>query len=238
MARRRGSVGSRVKGFDPISEMAGRLGVEAPVKERAKEIFREVEDAKAWPRGPPLLGDRSKVTLYAAACLYVACRNACSPRTLKELAAAACPSAAAGAAISRVEIAKMAMGIRMRLRDEGPGQAPGVGVLSASSYLRRFGARLGLGERGMAAAEEAARRLEQSGLDVRHNAESVASGIIYMAAEGAGFCVTYKGVAAAVGVTGATVSAVCRKLRPHAQMLFGYSVPATIAACCVRPLRV
>uniref|UniRef100_A0A453C997 Uncharacterized protein n=1 Tax=Aegilops tauschii subsp. strangulata TaxID=200361 RepID=A0A453C997_AEGTS len=60
-----------IKGFEEaISDMAARLGLAATIGERAKEVFKKMDDAKAWPRS---LG-RSRGPLAYAACLSIACR--------------------------------------------------------------------------------------------------------------------------------------------------------------------
>ncbi|XP_051210151.1 transcription initiation factor IIB-2-like [Lolium perenne] len=161
---------------------------------------------------------RSSEPLYAA-CLSIACRSKGSPRSLKELASA---TAERGAA-ARVEISRLAKHIRRRLGEEAAGRATGVGVVRASGYMRRFCKLVGMGDGEATAAMEAARRLEESDLEVPHNGESVAAGVVCLGLERAGAerpDVVWA-VAAATGVSTATINNVCRKLRPHAELLFG-----------------
>jgi transcription initiation factor TFIIB len=205
----------RAEGFEAaISGMAARLGLPAAVGERAKEVYRKMEEARAWPHHRPgRVRDRSKGPLYAA-CLSIACRNEGSPRSLRELALAT--------SARKVEIVRMTALVRRRLGEEEAGQATGVGVVSVSSYLRRFGALVGLGEAEEAAALEAARRLEEGALDVRHNAESVAAALVCLALKRAGVRKPgTKDVAAAIGLPKMTIYRVCSRLRPHADLLFG-----------------
>ncbi|KAM3299657.1 hypothetical protein ACQJBY_040924 [Aegilops geniculata] len=201
-----------------ISGMTERLGLAPAVRDRAEEVFRKMEAARAWPRGPGWAKGRSrrdKGRLYAAF-LSIACRNEGSPRSLRELAMAT----ADGSAAARKEIAKLTAHIRKRLGEEEAGLATGVGAVPVYGYLRRFGPLLGLGDREAAAAWEAARRLEEGVLDVRHNAEAVAAAVVCMAMERAGARRHIREVATATGIPYTTVYLVCRKLRPHAALLF------------------
>ncbi|KQK05066.1 hypothetical protein BRADI_2g17760v3 [Brachypodium distachyon] len=210
-----------VEGFEAISAMADRVGIVSAFRERAKVVFRETEEAKACGRRSRAY--RSRGTVYAA-CLAIACRNEGpgSANTLKELAAATGHPAGAGAAMR--EIRRLTGRIRQRLGEEGAAggniKAAGVGAVRASTYVRRFGPLLEMGDRELAVAEEAARRLEESDLD------SVAAGIVYLAANAAPrrpgrVAVSYEDVNAATRVSTSTLFLVCKKLRPHAQMLLG-----------------
>ncbi|KAI5019633.1 hypothetical protein ZWY2020_044521 [Hordeum vulgare] len=214
-----GGDGARAEGFGAsISGMAERLGLAAAVGDRAEEVFRKMEEARAWPRGPGWAKGRSRRDsgrLYAA-CLSIACRNEGSPRSLRELAMAT----ADGSAAARKEIAKLTAHIRKRLGEEEAGQATGVGAVPVSGYLRRFGPLLGLGDREAAAAWEAARRLEGGALEVRHNAEALAAAVVCMALERAGARRHIREVATATGIPYATIYLVCRKMRPHTALLF------------------
>ena len=78
---------SRVEGFEvAISGMAARLGLAAAVGERAKEMYKKMERAKAWHYGRGWTKDRSKGPLAYAACLSIACSTDGSALSLRELA--------------------------------------------------------------------------------------------------------------------------------------------------------
>uniref|UniRef100_A0ACD5T7S9 Uncharacterized protein n=1 Tax=Avena sativa TaxID=4498 RepID=A0ACD5T7S9_AVESA len=204
----------QAEGFEAaISGMATRLGLAASVGKRAKEVFRKMEEARAWPhQRPGWAKDQSKGALYAA-CLSIACRNEGSPRSLRELALAT--------SARKEEIVRMTALIRRWLGEEEAGQATGVGVLTVSSFMRRFSAQVGLGEAESTAALEAARRLEEGVLDVRHNAEFLAAAVICLTLERVGTRKPgVKDVAAAIGLRMETIYRVCRNLRPHADLLF------------------
>jgi transcription initiation factor TFIIB len=212
-----GGDGIRAEGFEAaISGIAARLRLPAAVAERAKEVFRKMEEARAWPRkrkGPDRTKQRSKGAL--AACISIACRSEGSPRSLRELALAT--------AARKDEIVRMTALIRRRLGEEDAGLATGVGVVRASDYICHFCSVLRLGDREAAAAKEAARRLEESGLEVPHIGESVAAAVVCMALERADADrpdVPWV-VSVATGVSAVTINTVCKKLRPHAELLFG-----------------
>ncbi|XBJ06276.1 hypothetical protein VPH35_024920 [Triticum aestivum] len=197
--------------------MTERLGLAPAVRDRAEEVFRKMEAARAWPRGPGWAKGRSrrdKGRLYAA-CLSIACRNEGSPRSLGELALAT----ADGSAAARKEIAKLIAHIRKRLGEEEAGLATGVGAVPVYGYLRRFGPLLGLGDREAAAAAwEAARRLEEGVLDVRHNADAVAAAVVCMAMERAGARRHIREVATATGIPYTTLGR--RRRRRRTRLLF------------------
>ncbi|CAM0954142.1 unnamed protein product [Alopecurus aequalis] len=201
-----------------IASMAGWLGLSATVVERAKKVFRKVEEARAWQgyRGWTKL--RSKELVYAA-CLSIACRNEGSLRSLKELVSAIDEVGAA----ARLQIARLTKHIRGRLGEEVAGRTTGVGLVRASSYLRRFRQVLGMGDEEVVAAKEAVRRLEESDLEVRHTGESIAAAVVCLALEHADADRrnVLRDVAAATGVSTVTINNVCKKLRTHAELLFG-----------------
>ncbi|KAJ1263906.1 hypothetical protein BS78_09G222200 [Paspalum vaginatum] len=192
--------------FRAIADMADRLGLVATIRDRAKDVYKKLDEAKACPRG-------KKRDVFYAACLFVACRNEGKPRTFKELAAATTAGAAA-----KKEIGRMTTVIKKMLGDEA-GQVMDIGVVRAADYMRRFCSRLGMGNQDMRAAEEAARRLD-TGLDVRRNPESVAAAITYMVVLRAGAGKTVRDVSMATGVAEATIKEAHKDLTPHADMLF------------------
>ncbi|CAM0954141.1 unnamed protein product [Alopecurus aequalis] len=208
-----------VEGFvTAISGMAARLGLPTAVGERAKELFRKMEEARAWPHGPGWNKFRSECPLAYAACLSIACRTEGSALTLRELARAT------DGGVAKKDIARLIAHIRRRLGEEeaGPWKSTGTGMVCVSSYVRRFGALVGLRQAESAVALEAARRLEEGVLDVRNNADSLAGAVVCLAVERAGARKpSVEDVAAANGLTKDTIYRVCRSLRPHADLLFG-----------------
>ncbi|XP_047064574.1 transcription initiation factor IIB-like [Lolium rigidum] len=203
--------------FHSIDDMAERLGLAEPIRERAREMYRKLEEAKAFPKGGKC---RNRHALYAA-CLHVACRAAGTPRTFKELASVTGDSATAGIK----DIGRLVKHIKDHLGEEGGAQAAGEMMMSttvrAGDYLRRFGSLLGMGDQEVNAALEAARRLEKN-LDVRRNPDSIAASVIYMAIQRAGADQSIRDVSTATGVSEVTIREVYYKdLRPHAELLFG-----------------
>jgi transcription initiation factor TFIIIB Brf1 subunit/transcription initiation factor TFIIB len=220
-----------VRGFEAaISGMAARLGLAVAVGDRAKEVYRKMDKARAWPHGQGRSKDGIKAQsmgpLAYAACLSIACRSDGSALSLRELA---CAVAADGGAGTRKDIAMLIAHIRRRLGEEEAGQSTGIGMAPCvSTYVSRFGALVRLREEESAAALKAARRLEDGLIDVRHNVDIVAAAVVCMALQraraikpGVKERSRVKDVAAATGVSSMTIYAVCRELRPHAERLFG-----------------
>ncbi|CAM0954146.1 unnamed protein product [Alopecurus aequalis] len=200
-----------VEGFEAaISRMAAAVG------ERAKEVFRKMEEARAWQYGP----GRNKYAAYAA-CLSIACRNEGTARSLRELALATADGGGGAAVASRRwEIARLVAHIRRRLGEEA-GQAAGIGMASVSSFTRRFVTLVGLEESEWTVALEAARRLDDGVLDVRHNVDSLAAAVVCLTLERAGAKrPVLKDVEAATGISDTTIYNVCKKLRDHGDLLF------------------
>jgi hypothetical protein len=169
----------RVRGFEAaISGMAARLGLAANVGDRAKELYRKMDKPKAWPHGPGWSKDRIKGPLAYAACLSIAGRADGSPLSLRELVQAV---AADGDAAAMKDINRFIEHIRKQLGKELAGQSTGVGMAFVSAFVCRFGALVGLCEADSAAALEAARRLEEGIIDVRHNVDILAATVICMA---------------------------------------------------------
>uniref|UniRef100_A0ACD5U8L4 Uncharacterized protein n=1 Tax=Avena sativa TaxID=4498 RepID=A0ACD5U8L4_AVESA len=203
--------------FHSIDDMAERLGLAEAVRDRAREVFRKLEDARAFPKGGKC---RNRKALHAA-CLHVACRAVGTPRTFKELASVTGDSATAGIK----DIGRLVKHIKVHLGEEDGGQAAGEmtmgAVVRAGDYLRRFGSLLGMGDHEVDPALEAARRLEKN-LDVRRNPDSIAAAVIYMAVQRTGAGKSIRDVSAATGVSEITIREVYYKdLTPHADLLFG-----------------
>ncbi|KAL6620625.1 hypothetical protein ACP70R_035764 [Stipagrostis hirtigluma subsp. patula] len=197
---------SLVEAFRAIADMADRLGLVATIRDRAKEVYKKLDEAKTCPRG-------RKRDVFYAACLYVACRNEGKPRTYKELASVTRDGVAA-----KKDVGKMTTLIKKVLGEEA-GQVMDIGVVRAADYLRRFCSLLGMGNQQMRAAQEAAKRLERA-LDVRRNPESIAAAISYMVVQRTGANKTVRDVSMATGVAEGTIKEAHKDLTPHAELLF------------------
>ncbi|KAL5197664.1 hypothetical protein ABZP36_001176 [Zizania latifolia] len=192
--------------FHAISDMADRLGLVATVRDRAKELFKNLEEAnKLCPRG------RKREVAYAA-CLHIACLNEGKPRTLKELA-----SVSHVGKDGRKEIGKVVKIIK-ELLGEQAGQA------MAADYMTRFGSQLGMDRPELLAAKEAARRLEMN-LDVRRSPQSIVAAIIYVVLQRTGADKSVRDVSTATGVAEATIKETCKELSKHTKLLFGFNSP-------------
>jgi transcription initiation factor TFIIB len=206
-----------VPGKHTIDDMAKRLGIAEAIRDRAREIFRKLEDAKVFPKG----GRCRNRDAHYAACLHVACRAAGTPRSFKELALVT----GDGAVTGTKDIGRFVKQIKEHLGEEDGAHAAGQRMMSttvrAGDYICRFGLLLEMGKQEVNAAMEAALRLEKN-LDVRRNPDTIAAAVIYMAIKRAGAEKSIRDVAVATGVGEVTIREVYYKdLNPHAELLFG-----------------
>ncbi|KAM3412316.1 hypothetical protein ACQJBY_003798 [Aegilops geniculata] len=149
--------------------MAGCLGIAPAIQDCAKEVFKKMAKARAWPLVLGKTNHQNNDQLYAA-CLAIACRSEGSPRSINEIA-----SAMAEGSTARREIAKLTACIRKHLGEEGAGLM-GVSVVRALSYLCHFGRQLDMSGHEVTVAKEAARWLEEDNLGVRNTDKSIVVG--------------------------------------------------------------
>ncbi|XP_058009423.1 transcription initiation factor IIB-like [Hevea brasiliensis] len=147
------------KGFEAIASMADGLSIVQPVKIRANEIYKNVVEQKSCK------GRNLNVIL--AACLFIACRESKSPRTLKEICSVA-------DRVSRKELNRTIETIKKHLEI-------GTGTLHASELVRRFCSHLGMKNQAMKAVQEAVENSEE--IDIRRNPKSILAAIIYIVAQ-------------------------------------------------------
>ncbi|EAZ25910.1 hypothetical protein OsJ_09753 [Oryza sativa Japonica Group] len=192
--------------FRAISDMADRLQLVATIRDRAKELFKKMEEAKLCAR----VRNRRRPRTRPASTSRAATRA--TPRTLKELASVMrdCQD--------KKEIGRMERIIRRHLGEEA-GTAMEMGVVRAADYMSRFGSRLGMGKPEVREAQRAAQTLEDK-LDVRRNPESIAAAIIYMVVQRAGAQTSARDVSKASGVAEATIKEACKELSQHEELLF------------------
>ncbi|KAK8672687.1 hypothetical protein V6N13_111051 [Hibiscus sabdariffa] len=144
------------KGFDQITVMGDALGLTAEIKDRACEIYSEVDIMKTC-RG-------RSINSIAAACLFIACKEIGSSRTLNEISAVA-------DGVSKKNINRTSEAIKKQLEVES-------WVLHPRELIRRFCSKLGLENRAIRAVQEAAERAQD--IDIRRSPKSVLAAIIYM----------------------------------------------------------
>ncbi|KAL8137728.1 hypothetical protein V2J09_003729 [Rumex salicifolius] len=146
--------------FNAIADM---LGLAASVKYRASEIFKKAEDQK--------ISKRRNHDAVLAACLYVACSQENTRRTVKEICYVA-------NGISMKDFLRAKKHIVTQLKVE-VGHVE-MGTVQTGDMLRRFCSHLGMNNQSIMAAQEAVENLQTSDqIDVRRNPKSVAVAIIY-----------------------------------------------------------
>lgn len=108
--------------FGAITTMSERLGLVAIINDRAKELYKRVEDQKS-SRG------KNQEALMAA-CLYIACKQEDKPRTVKEICSA-------NGAITKKEIGRAKEYIVKQLGLE-KGQSVEMGTIHAGDFMVSF----------------------------------------------------------------------------------------------------
>lgn len=143
--------------FRTISEMAERLNLVVAIKDRACEIYKEIQDSQS-------IRGRSQAAICGA-CLYIACRQEEKARSFKEIGMGT-------QAATVKEIKKCTAFVVNTLSKQ-------MGVVSAADYVRRFASNLDLKHKFVQAAEEVVRRFDAY-KDKGRSPISVAAGVIFM----------------------------------------------------------
>ncbi|KAK9837177.1 hypothetical protein WJX81_008700 [Elliptochloris bilobata] len=120
--------------FGHIGRLCTALGLVKAIQDRACEVFKQISESKSI-RGRGLAA-------VCAAVVYIACRQESNPRTFKEICAVVSNA-------SKKDIGRCYKFITKELEQD-------MGTIHAADYMRRFGSRLGLANKDMQAAEEAA----------------------------------------------------------------------------------
>lgn len=139
-----------------LAVMGDRLRLTEELKERAAEIYNIVEVYRTC-RG------RSMDSIVAA-CVFIACKENGSSRTLNEIAKAA-------DGVSKKSINRTAAVIKKELEVE-------TWKVQSSDLIERLCSKLGLGNQAIKAVKEAAEKTEY--LDIRRSPKTVLAAIIYM----------------------------------------------------------
>ncbi|OMP12777.1 Transcription factor TFIIB [Corchorus olitorius] len=180
------------EGFKMIENMGDNLGLVRTIKDRACEIFKNVENNKSC-RGRNL-----KATVAAA--LYISCKEIKLSRTLKEISTVAMKD------INRaVEVIKKTMEVEK------------CGSLQPRELVRRFCSKLNMNNQAIKAVQEAV--LEAEELDIRRNPKSVLAAIIYMIDQVSGAARSFKEIAIVAEVAENTVKGSYKDVAPHASKL-------------------
>ncbi|ESO03127.1 hypothetical protein HELRODRAFT_174017 [Helobdella robusta] len=206
--RRTMSSGDRVLtiAFKEITQMAERLNIPYAIADRAKTIFRQVQDSKS-------LKGRSNDTIPSA-CMYIACRQEGVPRTFKELCAV---SKASKRDIGRT------FKLIVRIIDTS------VDVVSTGDFMSRFCTVLGLASFIQKAAIHIADKAGSLNIVAGRSPVSIAGAAIYMASQASDDKKTANEIGEISGVAETTLKHVYKLMYPRANDLFPedfkFSVP-------------
>ncbi|XVF14384.1 hypothetical protein REPUB_Repub09cG0054300 [Reevesia pubescens] len=198
-----------VKGFGIIGTMADRLGLVTTIKDRACEIYKNVEDSKSCKR--------KNLNAVLAASLFIACKEIRLSRTLKEIS-----TVADGA--SKREINRAIEVIKKQLQVD-------MGTVQPGELVRRFCSKLGMKNQDIKAVQEAVMIVEE--LDIRRNPKSVLAAVIYMINQVSGSEKTVQEIAVVAEVAEGTIKKSYKDLAPYASRLipqwYAEEVKKTIA---------
>ncbi|XP_037946453.1 transcription factor IIIB 70 kDa subunit-like, partial [Teleopsis dalmanni] len=182
--------------FRAINDMADRVNAPSHIADRACDIYKQVHDLKRHSY-------YSNFT-RAASCLYIACRQEGSPRTLREICAAA--------TVDKKELGRCYMLILKLL-------GISAGGIDGSDYMNRFCSFLGLDESVKDAAIHISEKTVEMELCSGRSPISIAAAAILMACKIADLNVTQKRISEVAGITYVTVSGCFKLMVPYAEEL-------------------
>uniref|UniRef100_A0AC35UHY7 Transcription initiation factor IIB n=1 Tax=Rhabditophanes sp. KR3021 TaxID=114890 RepID=A0AC35UHY7_9BILA len=183
-----------------IGELCERMKINKKVKDMAGRNFRSVLDSKI------LKGKNSEA--QAAACLYIACRQAEVARTFKEICAAC--------NVSKKEIGKC---FRVIMKEN----KTNLGTVNSSDYMARFCSLLELPPNTKNAAIHIIENSKKFDLVAGRSPVSIAAAAIYMAVNGTfaqGKGKTPNEISEVTGAAEVTVKQTYKLLLPRAKDLF------------------
>ncbi|KDP27236.1 hypothetical protein JCGZ_19935 [Jatropha curcas] len=182
------------EGFEVIATMADRLSIVKTIKDRACEIYKDV-------LGKSCKG--KKLSAIMGACLFIACRETKSPRTLKEIC-----SAIDG--VSKKEIVRAVETIRKLVDVES-------GILNTSELVRRFCSNLSMNSTAMKAVQEALEKSQE--IDIRRTPKSILAAIIYIINQLSDKKIPLRDIAMVTEVAEGTIKKSYKDMYPHASRL-------------------
>ncbi|PIA31462.1 hypothetical protein AQUCO_04900040v1 [Aquilegia coerulea] len=192
--------------FKTIATMSERLNLVTHIKDRANEIYKKV-----------VVGDQKKKIIkgrnrdaVSAACLFIACGQEHSTRTLNEIWTVA--NGVTKKSIGH-EIVKIEKHLKAELGVEKE-------VVNAGNYVTRFCHKLGMTIQAIKATQEAVQKLED--FDIRRNPATLAAGVIFMISRLSKIDDEKKllgDISLATGVAENTIRNACKDLHPYASRL-------------------
>ncbi|KAJ6371239.1 hypothetical protein OIU77_001693 [Salix suchowensis] len=185
-----------LQGFDIIEIIANSLGLVQPIKDRAKEIFKKVEEQKTCIR-------RKRDSIYAA-CLFISSRENKLPRTLNEIS-----SAVHG--VTKKEINKAVQSIKRHVELED------MGTMNPSELVRRVCSNLGMKNHAVKAVHEAVEKIQD--VDIRRNPKSTLAAIIYTITQLSDEKKPLRDISVAADVAEGTIKKSFKDMSPHVSRL-------------------
>ncbi|XP_071722843.1 transcription initiation factor IIB-2-like [Rutidosis leptorrhynchoides] len=156
--------------FETLATIADRLGLVATIKNRACQIYKEVEEKKCL-RG-------RKILSVIAACLHLASKEEKLTRTFKEISEATANGISTKEILKAEKMIEKETGINVnKIVSSNNGGGTGQHNYGVEDLVRRFCSNLGMGHLAIKAVQEAYQKSEA--IDIRRNPHSILAAIIY-----------------------------------------------------------
>ncbi|KAJ3690728.1 hypothetical protein LUZ61_019892 [Rhynchospora tenuis] len=165
-----------IRAFGKITDMADRLGLVNTIKDRANELYKRLDENKS-------VKGRNQDAIVAA-CIYIACRQENTPRTLKEMCTAAC-------GVTKKDLGRAKKFIEQQLGVE-TGSLVETGSIHAADFVKRFCSALHLNFNTVKIVQRAVEKCEQ--FDIRNSPISIVAAVIYMIVQQSDSKKTIKGL--------------------------------------------
>jgi len=187
---------SLLHAFKDIGRMAERMGLPQTIRDRANELYKQVDDQKSM-RGRTADG-------MTAASLYIACRYEKVPRTFKEICALT--------KVSKKEIGRCYKFMCKILEAN-------LDTISTNDFMNRFCSNLELSNDVMKSATHVSKQAMHLGIVAGKSPISVAAAGIYMVSQLSSQKRTQKAIADIAGVSEVTIRNAYKDLYPYREQL-------------------
>ena len=179
-----------IQALNELNRLKDKLTISSSVLEKASYIYRKALERK-------LVRGRSISSMIAAS-LYAACRDAETPRTLKDITTAA--------NVKRKDIARCYRLLHYELELKMP-------IVDSTQCIARISSKLNITEKTKRDAVKILRKVQERKESAGKEPMGLAASALYLSCVKNGASITQRGVAEASGVTEVTIRNRCKELR-------------------------
>ncbi|XP_078166643.1 transcription initiation factor IIB-2-like [Carex rostrata] len=183
-----------IQAFGKVGTMAERLSLVNTIKDRANELYKRLEEKVMKIRN-------QDATL--AACLYIACKQENTPRTMKEMLTAA-------PGVTKKDLGQAISLIEKHLGEHLCNQTESRGTIQAADFVKRFCSHLGLNPTTVKTVQRLVEKCEE--LDIRSCPTSIVAAVIYMITQRSDNKKPIRDIAVATGVGENTIRSVAKMI--------------------------